>query len=341
MSINIIGIDLAKEVFHLHGVDSQGRPLMKLRVYRDEVIHKLACMKPCRVVMEACSGSNYWAREIEKHGHNVQLIAPQYVKPFVLRNKNDWKDAEAITVAARQPTMRYVPRRNVEQQDLQSLHRIRERLVSARTALVNEARGLLHEYGIVIPKGRRAFTRYFLEVIDKQSTKLTSASRDFLGDLWTEYCALNDRIEKYEIKLKNFSRANPVCKRLMQVPGVGFISATAVVALARDVSVFKNGREFAAWLGLTPKEHSTGGKQRLGGISKRGDCYTRKLLVHGARITLRYIKKRSDRQGAWAKDLLMRKGMNRSAVALANKNARTIWALINYDQEYKAFPIAA
>lgn len=341
MNISIVGIDLAKNVFHLHGVDEKGRAVLTARVFRDELICKLRDIKPCRVVMEACGGSHYWSREIEQLGHQVQLIAPQYVKPFVLRNKNDWKDAEAITVAARQPTMRYVPRRDIGQQDLQSIHRIRERLVKARTALVNEVRGLLQEYGIVILKGRRNFTKYFLVTLEKESAKLTSSSREFFTNLWSEYQELNAKIERYELKLKLFAKVHPVCVRLMKIPGVGIMSATAIVAVARDMSVFRNGREFAAWLGLTPREHSTGGKQRLGGISKRGDCYTRKLLVHGARVTLRYIKKRSDRQGVWAKDLLLRKGMNRSAVALANKNARTIWALIHHDQEYKSFPLAA
>ena len=341
MSISIIGIDLAKNVFHLHGVDSKGLQVLKERVYREQLVERMAKITPCRVVMEACGGSNYWARELEQYGHRTELIAPQYVKPFVLRNKNDWKDAEAIVVAARQPTMRYVPRRDRSQQDLQNLHRIRERLVKSRTALVNEARGLLHEYGIVIARGRRNFVKRFLEVLGKQASKLTSESIATFSDLWTEYHEINDRVERYELMLKSISKAHPICKRLTTIPGVGFITATAIVATARDTSVFKNGRQFAAWLGLTPKEHSTGGKQRLGRISKRGDSYIRKLLVHGARITLRHIKKHSDRKSVWAKDLLLRKGMNRSAVAVANKNARIIWALINYDQEYKSFPLAA
>jgi len=341
MTLQLIGIDLAKNVFHLHGVDGSGREVFRKRVYRDELLESLRGVTPCRVVMEACGGANYWARSIESLGHKPQLIAPQYVKPFVQRNKTDWKDAEAICTAARQPHMRFVPRKSIEQQDVQNLHRVRQRLVTARTALVNEMRGLLHEYGIIIPRGRRVFTKVIPELLVAQGDALSSLTRETFYELLDEYRSLELRIDALERKMKVLCAAHPICRRLMAIPGVGYITASAIVSAVGDIGVFKNGREFAAWLGLTPREHSTGGKQRLHGISKRGDVYIRTLLIHGARIALRYAHRHSDRQSRWALDLMQRKGTNRTVVAMANKNARIIWALIAKDDEYKAFPLAA
>ncbi len=341
MTLQLIGIDLAKNVFHLHGVDGSGREVFRKRVYRDELLESLRGVTPCRVVMEACGGANYWARSIESLGHKPQLIAPQYVKPFVQRNKTDWKDAEAICTAARQPHMRLVPRKSIEQQDVQNLHRVRQRLVTARTALVNEMRGLLHEYGIIIPRGRRVFTKVIPELLVAQGDALSSLTRETFYELLDEYRSLELRIDALERKMKVLCAAHPICRRLMAIPGVGYITASAIVSAVGDIGVFKNGREFAAWLGLTPREHSTGGKQRLHGISKRGDVYIRTLLIHGARIALRYAHRHNDRQSRWALDLMQRKGTNRTVVAMANKNARVIWALIAKDDEYKAFPLAA
>lgn len=341
MTLQLIGIDLAKNVFHLHGVDGSGREVFRKRVYRDELLESLRGVTPCRVVMEACGGANYWARSIESLGHKPQLIAPQYVKPFVQRNKTDWKDAEAICTAARQPHMRFVPRKSIEQQDVQNLHRVRQRLVTARTALVNEMRGLLHEYGIIIPRGRRVFTKVIPELLVAQGDALSSLTRETFYELLDEYRSLELRIDTLERKMKALCAAHPICRRLMAIPGVGYITASAIVSAVGDIGVFKNGREFAAWLGLTPREHSTGGKQRLHGISKRGDVYIRTLLIHGARIALRYAHRHNDRQSRWALDLMQRKGTNRTVVAMANKNARVIWALIAKDDEYKAFPLAA
>lgn len=341
MGLELIGIDLAKNVFHLHGVDGQGREVFRKRVYRSELLDSLQKLTACRVVMEACGGSNHWAREIEALGHCPQLIAPQYVKPYVQRNKTDWKDAEAICVAARQPHMRFVPKRSVSQQDLQNLHRIRQRLITSRTALVNEARGLLTEYGIVMPLGRRTFAKCLPEILLAQGVLFSSLARETFYGLLEEYHEIHARIEKLDGKLRSICAAHAVCKRLVAIPGVGYITATAIVAAVGDVGVFQNGRQFAAWIGLTPREHSTGGKQRLFGISKRGDVYIRTLLIHGARIALRFAARRTDRQSRWALDLLQRKGPNRSAVALANKNARIIWALIANGEEYRSVPLAA
>ena len=341
MTIALVGLDLAKDIFHIHAVDEKGREILRKKLYRDEVKEYFANLQSSRIVMEACGGSNYWAREIESLGHKTELISPQYVKPFVQRNKTDAKDAEAICIAARQPAMRYVPKRSAEQQDIQNLHRIRQRLVKSRTALVNEVRGFLGEYGVVISKGRRTFAKVFNEVIFKNQSQLSQLAQETFEELWQEYLAIEERIKILENKLQRLTKENLVCVRLMSIPGVGYLTASAMLAAVGDIGVFKNGRELAAWLGLTPREHSTGGKQRLYGISKRGDTYLRTLLIHGARISLRYLNKRNDRQSEWAKDLLKRKGANRAAVALANKNARVIWALMTSQECYKKLPLAA
>jgi transposase len=341
MTIALVGLDLAKEIFHIHATDERGREVLRKKLYRDEVPGYFAKLPRTRVVMEACGGSNYWAREIEALGHRTELISPQYVKPFVQRNKTDAKDAEAICIAARQPAMRYVPKRSAEQQDIQNLHRIRQRLVKSRTALVNEIRGFLAEYGIIISKGRRTFAKVFNEVVFKHQGRLSRLAQETFQDLWQEYLAIEERLEVLERRLKALTKDDLVCVRLMTIPGVGYLTASAMLAAVGDIGVFKNGRELAAWLGLTPREHSTGGKQQLYGISKRGDTYLRTLLIHGARISLRYLSKRDDRQSEWAKDLLKRKGANRTAVALANKNARAVWALMTSQECYKTLPLAA
>jgi len=341
MNIALLGIDLAKNIFHLHAVDLSGKELFRKRLKRWELLPFIGNLQSTRIVIEACGGSNYWAREFEKLGHRVDVISAQYVKPFVKRNKNDYKDAEAICTAAMQANMRYVPKRSVVQQDIQNIHRVRERLIRARTALVNEMRGFLTEYGIVLPKGRKKFVAELLEVIASNEDSLSPLTRETLTELWQEYRAIESRIISYEKKLLLISKEDPRAKRLLSIPGVGLITATAMLAAIGDIHVFKNGRELAAWLGITPREYSTGGKQRLYGISKRGDKYLRKNLIHGARVTLNYLSKKTDSRSLWAKDLLERKGKNRAAVALANKNARTIWALLTREESYKDLPVAA
>lgn len=335
MNPKILGIDIAKSVFHIHAVDGRGKELFHKKVYRSDLLRVVANIPACRVVLEACGSSNYWAREFEKHGHQVDLIAPQYVKPFVQRNKNDWKDAEAICVASQQPHMRYVPKKSSEQQDIQNLHRVRERLVRSRTALVNELRGFLNECGIVIPRGRRVFAAKFIELVSQHEHSLNALTTETLYELWSEYINLDERIKSYEQKLQAIAKSSALCTRLQTIPGIGFLTATALYAAIGNAQVFKNGRELAAWLGITPREYSTGGKQRLLGISKRGDCYLRKLLIHGARVTLRYAGRKTDPLSRWATDLKQRKGTNRASVALANKNARIAWALITKNKEFQ------
>jgi transposase len=338
MEITAIGIDIAKYEFHVHGVNRTGRTVLKKRLYRTDVLDFMRNLKPCLVGIEACGGAHYWAREFRQFGHEVRLMAPQFVKPYVKSQKNDRADAEAICEAVSRPNMRFVPVKSVEQQDILALHRVRTRLVKARTALCNEVRGLLGEYGIVIPQGVNQVAKRGMELLLAPNGRLTTMMRKTLNDLLDELHSLQKRIAAYDKKLEAIAKAHPVCQRLTTVPGVGPIAATAVMATVADAAAFKNGRQFAAWLGLVPQQHSTGGKERLLGISKRGDCYIRRLLVHGARAVLFYAPKYSDRRNKWLISLKDRRGTNRAVVALANKNARVLFALMRNEEEtYKHF----
>ena len=337
----VVGIDLAKHTFHVFGMSREGRETFRAKLSRGELREFMAQCRAKRVALEACGGANYWAREFTRLDHQVCLISPQYVKPYVKRNKNDMKDAEAICEAALRPTMRYVSIRSAENQDVMNLHRVRQRLVRSRTSLVNEIRGLLMEYGVVLPKGRRVFQEKFLEIFHAEGADLSEVARECFFGLWSEYLEIDKRVQKLDKQLEKMANKHEVCKRLLTIPGVGVLTASAVVATVSDISVFRNGREFASWTGLTPREHSTGGQQRLYGISKRGDVYLRTLLVHGARVCLQHVHKSVDRRSLWAKDLKERKGPNCTAVALANKNARTIWALMKNQDVYREFSLAA
>jgi transposase len=256
-------------------------------------------------------------------------MAPQFVKPFVKSNKNDMRDTEAIAEAVTRPTMHFVPPKEVDQQDMQALHRVRERLIGARTALINEVHGLMHEYGIVLPKGVSKFRQAVVDKLESEQEQLTALSQEMLRKLGEECGELEQRLASDQDKREALATTHPECQRLMTIPGIGPITATALVAAVGDVGVFKNGRQFAAWLGLVPRQHSTGGQTRLLGISKRGDSYVRKLLIHGARATLRWVKLKTDDRSRWMRGLLARRGWNRTAVAVANKNARIVWALLS------------
>jgi transposase len=339
-TISALGIDIAKLVFHIVGMDDSGHIVLRKRIARSELLHFIATLPPALIGMEACGSAHYWARRFGEHGHDVRLIAPQYVKAYVKSPKNDTRDAEAICEAITRPTMRFVPIKQVEQQDLQALHRVRERLIKARTALVNEIRGLLSEYGIVLPQGMSKFRTWVVRPLEAEQAKLTPLSTEIFWQLYHEFLALEKQVAYYHEKLQALARAHPLCQRLQAIPGIGPLTATAILAAVPDATHFKNGRQFAAWLGLVPREHSTGGKPRLLGISKRGDRYLRKLLVHGARATLRWVVLTNDPRSQWVRALIARLGKNRAAVALANKNARIVWALLAHNQEYKA-PAAA
>ncbi|HSW97680.1 MAG TPA: IS110 family transposase [Candidatus Saccharimonadales bacterium] len=334
-NITLVGVDVAKEVFQIHGVDNTGKGMIKKKVYRSDLLRTIANMPTCTIAMEACGGSHHWARQFQLLGHQVKLISPQFVKPFVKTNKNDAHDAQAITEAASRPDMRFVPIKTKEQQDIQSIHRIRERLVGQRTALTNQIRGLLSEYGIVVPVGLSQLKKHLIEILCDYENELTVSFRELCNELYEELTELNKRIKVYDKKIEIIYKNNPVCQKLSAIEGIGPLSATMLATVLGDGSLFKNGRHFAAFLGLVPKQYSSGGKQVLLGISKRGDSYLRGLLIHGARAVLYRAKNKNDRRSVWLNQLSERRGYNKTCVALANKNARIVWALVAKSESYK------
>lgn len=284
MDITTIGIDIAKRFFQIHGVNANGKTVLRKKLIRDQVLDFMSNLPKCLVGIEACGGSNYWARETTKLGHKVNLIAPQFVKPYVKTNKNDRADAEAICEAVSRPNMRFVAVKSTTQQDILSLHRVRERLVKNRTALANEIRGLLLEFGYIIPQGIHKITTKLTEILDEGS--LTQISHQTFSDLKEEFIENDKKIKDIEKRLKEIANNLNMYQKLKSVPGLGLITATALIASLGNVTNFKNGRQLSAWLGLVPKQHSSGGKEQLLGISKRGDVYLRTLLIQGARSLL-------------------------------------------------------
>ena len=333
--ISVLGLDIAKRVFHAVGMDDTGKIVVRTRLSRHALMPFIAQLPPVLMGMEAWGGAHYWARRFREHGHEVKLMAPQFVQPYVKSTKNDTRDAEGIREAVTRPTMRFVPTQGIEPQDIQALHRVRDRLMGERTALVNEIHGLMHEYGIVLPQGIAKFRQAVVGQLEAEQEKLTPLSQEMFGKLVEEFAALEEQLAYYQEKLEPLAKTHPECRRLMTIPGIGPLSATALVAAVSDASAFKNGRQFAAWLGLVPRQHSTGGTERLLGIRKRGDTYLRKLLVHGARTTIRWVRLKTDRRSQWIRQLVERRGKNRTAVAVANKNARTVWALLTSHQDYQ------
>lgn len=334
MGIHILGIDLAKHVFQLHGASRSGLALHRSKVSRPGLLAAVKRLEPRLVVMEACSSAHHWARQLQAMGIEAKLISPQYVAPFVKTNKNDRNDAEAIVEAASRPAMRFVSIKTVEQQDIQALHRMRQLLVHQSTAIINQARGILAERGIVIAKKPAAFHRAMPEVLACQNVEFTEFCRGLIVELLEQLHTVEERISQADAKIKAFMRSSALCRKIGAIDGVGAVTATAIVAAVGDASEFKNGRHMAAWLGLIPRQHSSGGKSRLSGISKRGDTYLRTLLIHGARSVLRYVHGKADVQSKWLKELIDRRGYNRAAVALANKNARVIQSLLSSDRQY-------
>jgi transposase len=334
--IKVLGIDLAKQSFQLHGVDQAGETVLKKKLNRNQFSVFVAQLKPCIIGMEACGGAHHWARLFKSFGHTVRLIAPQFVKPYVKSNKNDAVDAEAICEAMQRPTMRFVSDKSIEQQDMQSLHRIRSQIVARRTAQANQIRGLLLEYGIAIPQGIHHIRRQIPLILEAADNGLSDLFRQLLNELYQELVRLDDRLDGLENTLKQLCTQDEDCQRLLTIPGVGLLSATALVSSIGDIKVFKNGRELAAWLGLVPRQHSTGGKANLMGISKRGDSYLRTLLIHGGRSVIYNAKKHQDRRSRWASEIDQRRGKNIAAVAVANKNARIAWALLSKKTAYQA-----
>jgi transposase len=335
MKGTIIGIDLAKSVFHLCAANKRGRVLWRKKTTRRGLEALLAELPPSRIAMEACGGSHYWARRCLTHGHVPRLISGKFVKPFIKSNKNDVIDAEAITEAAQRATMRFVPAKTTQQQDIQAVHRVRERWVRQRTAVVNQCRGLLLENGITVVKGRHHLQRELAVVVENHTGKLSGTLVRLLGELREELRMLNERIERLDDQLTQLSRELEPCARLLSIPGVGALTATALFAAVGTGADFKNGRHLAAWLGLVPRQFTTGGKPKLLGISKRGDAYLRKLLIHGARSVLSSPRALGAPQ-RWARTVATRCGANKAAVALANKNSRIAWKLLRSGEVFRA-----
>lgn len=332
MKITTVGIDLAKRVIQVHGVDERGRTVLKKQLKREQVSEFFAKLAPCLIGMEACASAHHWARKLAAFGHTVKLMAPQFVKPYVKTMKNDAADAEAICEAVSRPNMRFVPIKNAEQQALLALHRARQGFVKARTAQANQIRGLLAEYGIVIPQGIGHIARRLPQILEDGENGLPAAFRSLLARLGEHLKALDGEASELEAQIQAWHRQNEASLRLARIPGIGPITASALVASIGDAKSFENGRQLAAWLGLVPRQHSSGGKPLLLGISKRGDVYLRTLLIHGARAVIRVAK--AAPTDSWLAQLLGRRHKNVAAVALANKNARIAWALLAHGRDY-------
>lgn len=328
MQVVRIGLDLAKYVFEVHGVDGHGKVILRKTLRRSSVSTFFANLPPCLVGIEASNGGHYWARVLSELGHNVRLISPQFVTPYVKSNKNDRNDAEAICEAVGRPTMRFVPRKSSEQLAIQAVHRIRQRLVESRTALVNQIRGILSEHGVVIARDIWRLRRALAEITGNATADLNALVRVLITEAQAELIELDRQIASYDRRIRELYGASELCQRLGRIEGIGPVTATALVAAVGDRSCFRNGRQFAAWLGLVPKQRSSGGRSQLFGISKRGDRYLRTLMIHGARAALGKAGGKQDPRSRWLAALRQRRHPNVAAVALANKNARIAWVIL-------------
>jgi transposase len=341
MKVTTVGIDLAKNVFQVHGVNEHGKAVLKKQLKRHQVVEFFTNMQPCLIGMEACGGAHHWARKLQALGHTVKLMAAQFVKPYVKTNKNDAADAEAICEAVARPNMRFVPVKNVEQQGLLALHRARQGFVKARTAQANQIRGLLAEFGLIIPQGISHIARRVPELLEDATNEMPGAFRLLVQRLLEHLKELDRQAGEIDVQIAAWHRSNPLSRKLAAVPGIGPVTASALVAAVGDAKTFANGRQFAAWLGLVPRQNSSGGKNVLLGISKRGDTYLRTLLIHGARSVLCAAQRKTAQVGGWLGKLIERRNPNITAVALANKNARVVWALLAHDREFQPDYVAA
>ena len=337
MNVTTIGLDLAKNVFQVHGADAKGRMVFKKRLSRGKVLSFFANIPPCLVGMEACGGAHHWARELQALGHEVRLMPPQYVKPYVKRNKHDQADAEAICEAVTRPSMRFVAIKSTDQQSVLMLHRSRELLLRQRTMLANALRGHLSEFGIVVAKGLQNVQKLVTIVGDYSDNRLPDVAREVLATVIDQLRDTTRKIDDLEKRVHDWHRSNEVSQRLATAPGIGPMTATALVATVGDPQHFKSGRQFAAWLGITPREDSTGGKARPGKISKRGDSYLRCLLIHGARSVVQAHRRKAPEasSSSWLGQLLARRHVNVATVAMANRNARIAWALMVHGTVYQ------
>lgn len=334
MKITILGIDLAKIVFQIHGVDEHGKVAVRRQLKRAEMAKYFANLEPCLIGMEACGSAHHWARKLQGYGHTVKLMAPQFVKPYVKTNKNDMADAEAICEAVSRPNMRFVAMKTVEQQAILSVHRARQGFVKARTAQANQIRGLLSEFGIVIPQGIGAIAKHVPEILEDGENGLPGTMRNLIARLTENLKEMDRQVKELEAQIQLWHRKNEASRKLAEIPGLGPITASAIVATVGDAREFKNGRQLAAWMGLVPKQNSSGGKQTLLGISKRGDTYLRTLMIHGARAVVRVAENKAEPE-SWMRKLMAKRNKNVAAVALANKNARIVWALLANDRTFR------
>jgi transposase len=341
MEIHTIGIDLGKTVFHLVGLNVRGEVVVRKKFSRKQLLRFTANLQVALIGMEACGGAHFLGRALREQGHEARLIPAQYVKPYVKTNKSDYIDAEAIAEAVARPTMRFVPIKSDDQLDLQSLHRVRERWVMRRTAVVNQIRGLLLERGITVRKGRCHLEAALPGILEDATAKLSGALRLLLAQLQLELDQLALRVEEADALIQKIAQESEACRRLDAIPGIGPVTATAIIAAIGNGAAFGKGREFAAWVGLVPREHSTGGKQKLLGISKRGNSYLRQLFIQGARAVLQFREKQSSGLSAWLAQLTSRVHHNVAGVALANKLARIAWAVLAKGEVYRPPTLAS
>ena len=340
MKITTVGIDLAKSVFQVHGVDERGKAVLRKQLKRDALFDFFANMEPCVIGMEACGSAHYWARRLSGLGHTVRLMAPQFVKPYVKSNKNDRNDAEAICEAVGRPNMRFVAVKSAEMQAVLALHRARQGSVKARTAQANQIRGLLAEFGIVIPVGIGHIARRLPEILEDADNALPGMMRPLLQRLGERLKETDQMVGELERQIKAWHRDNEQSSRLEAIAGFGPITASAFVATLGEPRSFKNARQVPAWLGMVPRHEGTGGRTKLGAISKRGDGYVRMMLIHGARSVIARVERNPDAAQGWLRKLIARRNKNIAAVALAAKNARIAWALLAHERSYQSGYVA-
>ncbi len=338
MQIRSVGIDLGKTTFHLVALDDNGKVLLKKKFTQKQLIVFTANMQSSLIGMEACAGAHFLGRALRAQGHDVKLIPAQFVKPFVKSNKNDFIDAEAIAEAVDRQNMRFVSIKTDDQLDLQALHRVRERVMQRRTAVINQIRAFLLERGMVFAKSPIRLREAIPSVLENVEEDLTPRMRNLIAMMWSEWKELERQLEEMNAEVERIASSDAACQRLRQIPGIGPLVATAIVASIGNGSAFRKGREFAAWMGLVPRQHSTGGRVRLYGISKRGNRYLRMILVHGARAVVLRSKRDRIAMGAWLTSLEGRAPRNVSIVAMANKLARIAWAVLSTGQDYRVVP---
>lgn len=336
MKISRVALDLAKNLIQVHAVDGAGRPVMRKPLRRAQMLSFFRSLPCCEVGMEACASAHHWARQLQAMGHRVQLLPPQYVKPFLLGQKNDANDAVAVCTAMSRPEIPRVTVKTIAQQDVQALHRVRAMRMKQRTALINQTRGLLAEYGLIIAISPAALRKAIPDLLEDADNGLSFDFRQLLAELYEELVAIDRRVAELTQRIERDVRAHDQGKRLLEIPGIGPLTASALIATVGDARQFRNGRQMAAFLGLVPRQHSSGGKSRLLGIHKRGDSYLRGLLVHGARSVLRTAPDKPDDRSRWLVNLAARRHRNIATVAQANKNTRIAWAILTSEQRYRA-----